>query len=263
MCKSCMLFECTCVFTTYHHKRTVSSFSMDMCKYINAYDMVRVQTCFCTDGLANLVSSILQVALRSSILQVRGIATAMLRIACFMVYPNMVCCIHIFNTNDAVIMHELCYIHRRRTPLFITTSDTAKWSEISFRECQHFSWATDTGLRPRCNVNWMWIPQTSCGQRRRTCQRWDMALSMVFSRMTTNLSHLSHIAGNELLCPVLESGGWCKRSSNLWVFWGTIHCLICAYHVFQRLCMVCGLTTAIGIPHWGLRSHKMSRATMM
>jgi hypothetical protein len=68
MFKSCMLFERTFGFTTtYHHKRTVSSSSIDMGKYLNTYDMVGVQACFCMDGLANLVSSQLQVVVHSSI----------------------------------------------------------------------------------------------------------------------------------------------------------------------------------------------------
>jgi hypothetical protein len=108
MCKSCMLFKHTRVFTTYHDKRTVSSSSMDMCKYLNAYDFVRVQTCFCIKGLTNLVSSLLQVVVHSRILQVSGIATAMSRIVCIMVYPNMVCYVHILKQMMHFFMHVLC-----------------------------------------------------------------------------------------------------------------------------------------------------------
>jgi hypothetical protein len=79
--------------------------------------MVRVQTWFCMDGLANLVLSLLQTVVRSSILQVRGNATAMSRIECIMVYTNIVYCIHIF----AFFVHAFCVIHRWCTTLSVPT----------------------------------------------------------------------------------------------------------------------------------------------
>jgi hypothetical protein len=83
--------------------------------------MVRVQTCFCMDGFANLVSSLLQVVVRSSILQVCGMATTMLRIVCVMVYPNIVCCIHTLKQMMHFFIRVLCYIHRQCTTLFVAT----------------------------------------------------------------------------------------------------------------------------------------------